>query len=127
MITHFPKTIAIKADSFQLLFPIWKKPIVFKDIARDTSDIVSDAIKNAYYPLIFDKDILRFNYENFPFVQKNMYPNRKGRQKIYSKKVTVHTLRHSFGTRSDVSASFRKWHRSQVHTGTPGLQQLKNY
>lgn len=78
LITQFPKTITIKADSFQLLYPTWKKPITFKNIARDTSDMGNDAIKNAYYLLIFDKDTLRFNYENFPFEQKIFIPIEMG-------------------------------------------------
>ncbi len=82
MITQYPKTISVKADSFQLLYPTWKKPIVFKSIASDTSDMGSDAIKNAYYLLIFDKDTLRFNYENFPFEQKIFIPIEMGGKKF---------------------------------------------
>jgi hypothetical protein len=42
----------------------------------------SDAIKNAYYLLIFDKDTLRFNYENFPFEQKIFIPIEMGDKKF---------------------------------------------
>jgi hypothetical protein len=82
MITLYPKTISIKADSFQLLYLTWKKPFVFKNIVRDTSDMGNDAIKNAYYLLIFDKDTLKFNYENFPFEQRIFIPIEMGGKKF---------------------------------------------
>ena len=82
LITQYPKTISIKADSFQLLYLVWKKPVIFKNILSDTSDMGNDAIKNAYYLLMFDKDTLRFNYQNFPFEQKIFIPIEMGGKKF---------------------------------------------
>ncbi len=82
LLTQYPKTVVINADSLQLLYSTWNKPIAFKNIASDTSDMGNDAIKNAYYLLIFDKDTLRFNYENFPFEQKIFIPIEMGGKKF---------------------------------------------
>lgn len=74
LMTQYPNIVVIKSDSFLLNYVTWKKPITFKNIEADTSDMGNDAIKYAYYLLIYDKDTLRFNYENFPFEQKIFIP-----------------------------------------------------
>ncbi|AFK05483.1 hypothetical protein Emtol_0211 (plasmid) [Emticicia oligotrophica DSM 17448] len=78
LITKFPQIISIKADSFQLFYPTWKKSLTFKNVNRDTIDMGNDAIKNAFYLLIYDNDTLKIKYENFPFGQKTFIPIEMG-------------------------------------------------
>ncbi len=74
LIVQYPKTIRVKSDSFQLHYSTWKKPLVYKNIDSDTTDMGNDAIKNALYLLIYDNDTLNIKYENFPFEQKILIP-----------------------------------------------------
>ncbi len=86
LITRYPKTITIKSDSFQLYYPTWAKPTPMNftnmDMQADTADMGSDAIKNAYYYLIYDKDSMRIRYDNFPHEQITYIPMQMGGRKF---------------------------------------------
>lgn len=106
LVRQYPQTIIIKSDSFQLYYPTWKKSLIFKNIEDDTIDMGSDAIKNAFYLLIYDKDTLKIKYDNFPFAQRIFIPiEMKGKKFVQRLRVNPVS---AFFSKEYVEQNYRK-------------------